>query len=119
MEWITFDTTTFFAAPPVTEMERESWTRKPRVAPRRTPLTARPVVQTTRSATSSRPIGGPVLVDAGWDDDESWAAVQEGFRVAGADVADCAGVLVEGAAQPAASTPTTPATTSASTSPAS
>jgi glyoxylase-like metal-dependent hydrolase (beta-lactamase superfamily II) len=37
---------------------------------------------------------GPVLVDAGWDDDESWAALEAGFRVAGHDVADCYGVLV-------------------------
>jgi len=37
---------------------------------------------------------GPVLVDAGWDDDESWDALVEGFRVAGTDVSDCYGVLV-------------------------
>ena len=37
---------------------------------------------------------GPVLVDAGWDDDESWDALVEGFRAAGTDVADCYGVLV-------------------------
>ena len=37
---------------------------------------------------------GPVLVDAGWDDDESWDALVAGFRTAGTDVADCYGVLV-------------------------
>lgn len=37
---------------------------------------------------------GPVLVDAGWDDDESWAALVEGFRAAGQDIAECYGVLV-------------------------
>jgi len=37
---------------------------------------------------------GPVLVDAGWDDDESWDALVAGFRVAGTDVAACYGVLV-------------------------
>ena len=37
---------------------------------------------------------GPVLVDAGWDDDESWAALVEGFRAAGTDVSECLGVLV-------------------------
>ncbi|MEO5899778.1 MAG: MBL fold metallo-hydrolase [Ilumatobacteraceae bacterium] len=37
---------------------------------------------------------GPVLVDAGWDDDDSWAALVEGFRAAGTDVAECYGVLV-------------------------
>ena len=29
---------------------------------------------------------GPVLVDAGWDDDESWDALVDGFRTAGTDV---------------------------------
>jgi glyoxylase-like metal-dependent hydrolase (beta-lactamase superfamily II) len=37
---------------------------------------------------------GPVLVDAGWDDDESWDALVAGFRAAGTDVAECYGVLV-------------------------
>ena len=37
---------------------------------------------------------GPVLVDAGWDDDESWSALVDGFRSAGSDVAECYGVLV-------------------------
>jgi glyoxylase-like metal-dependent hydrolase (beta-lactamase superfamily II) len=37
---------------------------------------------------------GPVLVDAGWDDDESWAALEAGFRAAGSDVGECHGVLV-------------------------
>src|SRR5699024_3521006 len=37
---------------------------------------------------------GPVLVDAGWDDDESWDALVAGFRAAGSDVASCHGVLV-------------------------
>jgi glyoxylase-like metal-dependent hydrolase (beta-lactamase superfamily II) len=37
---------------------------------------------------------GPVLVDAGWDDDESWNALVAGFAAAGTDVADCYGVLV-------------------------
>jgi glyoxylase-like metal-dependent hydrolase (beta-lactamase superfamily II) len=37
---------------------------------------------------------GPVLVDAGWDDDESWDALVAGFRTAGSDVSACYGVLV-------------------------
>ncbi len=37
---------------------------------------------------------GPVLVDAGWDDDESWDALVAGFRTAGTDVSACYGVLV-------------------------
>jgi glyoxylase-like metal-dependent hydrolase (beta-lactamase superfamily II) len=37
---------------------------------------------------------GPVLVDAGWDDDESWRALEAGFRSIGSDIAECHGVLV-------------------------
>ena len=37
---------------------------------------------------------GPVLVDAGWDDDESWDALVAGFRTAGSDISACYGVLV-------------------------
>ena len=37
---------------------------------------------------------GPVLVDSGWDDDESWDALVAGFRAAGTDVSECYGVLV-------------------------
>jgi glyoxylase-like metal-dependent hydrolase (beta-lactamase superfamily II) len=37
---------------------------------------------------------GPVLIDAGWDDDESWDALVAGFRAAGSDVSECYGVLV-------------------------
>jgi uncharacterized protein YecE (DUF72 family) len=44
-EWITFDTTTLFAAPPSSEAEREAWANKPRVPPRRAALSDRPVVR--------------------------------------------------------------------------
>ena len=37
---------------------------------------------------------GPVIVDAGWDDDASWDALVEGFRTAGTNVSKCYGVLV-------------------------
>lgn len=37
---------------------------------------------------------GPVLVDAGWDDDVSWDALTAGFEAIGGSVADCYGVLV-------------------------
>ena len=37
---------------------------------------------------------GPVLVDAGWDDDTSWEALTAGMRAIGTDVAECIGVLV-------------------------
>ncbi|MHB8669457.1 MAG: MBL fold metallo-hydrolase [Acidimicrobiales bacterium] len=39
--------------------------------------------------------GGPVLVDSGWDDPTTWAALTEGLASGpGCDVADCRGVLV-------------------------
>ena len=44
-EWTSFDTTTLFACPPVTDMEREAWTNKPRVPRRIAALTDRPVVR--------------------------------------------------------------------------
>src|SRR5829696_1180770 len=37
---------------------------------------------------------GPVLVDAGWDDETSWIRLCDGVRTAGHDVADVFGVLV-------------------------
>jgi glyoxylase-like metal-dependent hydrolase (beta-lactamase superfamily II) len=37
---------------------------------------------------------GPVLVDAGWDDDTTWKMLTEGLVVTGHDVADVYGVLV-------------------------
>jgi uncharacterized protein YecE (DUF72 family) len=44
-EWIPFDTTPLFATPPVTDAEREAWTKKPRVPCRSRALTDRPVVR--------------------------------------------------------------------------
>ena len=44
-EWIPFDTVVLFAEPPTTDMEREAWTRKPRVPRRSTALTDRPIVR--------------------------------------------------------------------------
>ncbi|MGC5163142.1 MBL fold metallo-hydrolase [Rhodococcus sp. DT1] len=38
--------------------------------------------------------GGVVLVDVGWDDDRSWAALQAGLAVAGLSVTDVEGVVV-------------------------
>lgn len=37
---------------------------------------------------------GPVLIDAGWDHDRSWAALTDGIAATGHDVTDVAGVLV-------------------------
>lgn len=44
-EWIPFDTTAFFAAPPTSDAEREAWTKKPRTPLRTRPLTGFPIVR--------------------------------------------------------------------------
>lgn len=44
-EWATFDTTTLFAHPPLTEAERDGWRSKPRVPRRVVALGDRPVVR--------------------------------------------------------------------------
>lgn len=44
-EWVPFDTTVFFARPPTTDTERETWERKPRLPRRTRALTDRPIVR--------------------------------------------------------------------------
>ena len=44
-EWVPFDTTVLFATPPITDMEQESWQKKPRVPRRARALTAHPIVR--------------------------------------------------------------------------
>ncbi|WP_229784260.1 DUF72 domain-containing protein [Pilimelia anulata] len=44
-EWVPFDTTVFFAAPPGTPHERETWGRKPRLPLRSRALTGEPIVR--------------------------------------------------------------------------
>jgi uncharacterized protein YecE (DUF72 family) len=44
-EWIPFDTTAFFAAPPTSDAERDAWTKKPRLPRRTSALTSRPIVR--------------------------------------------------------------------------
>lgn len=44
-EWTIFDTTVLYSRPPVTDMEREGWSNKPRVPRRTDALTDRPVVR--------------------------------------------------------------------------
>jgi uncharacterized protein YecE (DUF72 family) len=44
-EWIPFDTTVFFSSPPTSEVERETWTMKPRVPLRDVALTRFPIVR--------------------------------------------------------------------------
>jgi uncharacterized protein YecE (DUF72 family) len=45
VEWVPFDTATFFATPPTSDAEREAWTRKPRTPLRTVALTDRPIVR--------------------------------------------------------------------------
>ena len=44
-EWVTFDTTVLFGSPPVSDAEREAWTKKPRLPRRSRALTSYPVVR--------------------------------------------------------------------------
>lgn len=44
-EWVPFDTTAFFAAPPTSDAERDAWTKKPRLPRRTVALTSRPIVR--------------------------------------------------------------------------
>ena len=44
-EWVTFDTTVLFGSPPVSDAEREAWTKKPRLPRRSRALTSDPVVR--------------------------------------------------------------------------
>jgi uncharacterized protein YecE (DUF72 family) len=44
-EWVTFDTTVLFGRPPVSDAEREAWTKKPRLPRRSRALTSHPVVR--------------------------------------------------------------------------
>ncbi len=44
-EWIPFDTTTLFAAPPISPGEQEAWGKKPRLPRRDTALTEHPIIR--------------------------------------------------------------------------
>jgi len=44
-EWVDFDTTALFESPPISEAERESWMKKPRLPRRSRALTAHPIVR--------------------------------------------------------------------------
>jgi uncharacterized protein YecE (DUF72 family) len=57
-EWVTFDTTVLFQGPPVTEAEREAWTRKPRLPRRSRALTAHPVVRYLGRDDAARTVAG-------------------------------------------------------------
>jgi uncharacterized protein YecE (DUF72 family) len=64
-EWVTFDTTAFFARPPASEAEKESWERKPRLPRRSVALTDRPIVRYLGRDSDSETV-------AGW---QHWAGV--------------------------------------------
>ncbi len=68
-EWVPFDTTVFFGRPPVTEAERETWAKKPRVPRRTRALTDRPIVRYLGRDSAEETIEGwrPwTAVVAGW-----------------------------------------------------
>ncbi|MCK2218848.1 DUF72 domain-containing protein [Actinomadura sp. ATCC 31491] len=68
-EWVPFDTTALFAAPPTSDAERDAWTKKPRVPRRARALTAHPIVRYLgRDATERTVAGWRPWVDtvAGW-----------------------------------------------------
>ena len=44
-EWVTFDTTVLFESPPMSDAEREAWTKKPRLPRRSRALISYPVVR--------------------------------------------------------------------------
>jgi uncharacterized protein YecE (DUF72 family) len=68
-EWVTFDTTVLFASPPVSDAEREAWTKKPRLPRRSEALTSYPVVRYIGRDDPDRTVAGwrPWLDEvAGW-----------------------------------------------------
>ncbi len=68
-EWVTFDTTVLFERPPVSDAEREAWTRKPRLPRRSRALTSFPVVRYIGRDDPARTVAGwqPWLdTVAGW-----------------------------------------------------
>jgi uncharacterized protein YecE (DUF72 family) len=64
-EWIPFDTTAFFASPPVGEAERDAWAKKPRMPLRTRALTDHPIIRYLGRDDPARTI-------AGW---QRWVAV--------------------------------------------
>jgi uncharacterized protein YecE (DUF72 family) len=68
-EWVSFDTTVLFADPPVSDAERESWRKKPRLPRRSRALTPHPMVRYIGRDDPARTVAGwqPWLdTVAGW-----------------------------------------------------
>ena len=57
-EWVTFDTTVLFDGSPLTDAERESWQKKPRVPRRARALTDHPIVRYIGRDDAERTIAG-------------------------------------------------------------
>ncbi len=57
-EWVTLDTTVLFGSPPVSDAEREAWTRKPRLPCRSLALTGHPVVRYIGRDDAARTVAG-------------------------------------------------------------
>ena len=57
-EWVTFDTTVLFGSRPVTDAEREAWTRKPRLPRRSRALTSHPVIRYLGRDDAARTVAG-------------------------------------------------------------
>jgi uncharacterized protein YecE (DUF72 family) len=58
VEWIPFDTTTFFRRPPSSDAEREAWNNKPRMPLRTVALTDRPIVRFLGRDDPARTVAG-------------------------------------------------------------
>jgi uncharacterized protein YecE (DUF72 family) len=57
-EWVAFDTTVLFGSPPVSDAEREAWTKKPRLPGRSRALTSYPVVRYIGRDDAARTVAG-------------------------------------------------------------
>jgi uncharacterized protein YecE (DUF72 family) len=57
-EWVPFDTTAFFAAPPASAAERDAWTKKPRMPLRTVALTDRPILRYLGRDDPARTVAG-------------------------------------------------------------
>ncbi|MFI6906514.1 DUF72 domain-containing protein [Nonomuraea sp. NPDC050394] len=57
-EWVPFDTVTLFDSPPVSDAERDAWTKKPRVPRRSHALTGRPIVRYLGRDDTARTVEG-------------------------------------------------------------
>jgi uncharacterized protein YecE (DUF72 family) len=57
-EWVPFDTTSFFTAPPTSEAERDAWAKKPRMPLRTKALTDHPIIRYLGRDDPARTVAG-------------------------------------------------------------